>query len=760
MNRTNFSSLTKISLLCLFAAVPVFASRPSIVDNEVVAKLKRGAAPGEKLVVSRVPLFGGNPGTLTLERFEVWAPDVQIIEYGAGGKERRLARPVTKFYRGRIEEDPGSLVFVSVHPSGEISGMALAGDGLRKLSIGRGVRRDSVLRRDREDLDRAAPLLSREFDEMDDLLTTPGGGFHCDVEKASMSIASSLSARKPKAESNTAPSTSIAYGLNLAIETDFELFQGFGSSSSALTMYIGNLIGQASVIYQRDLKTTLSVGTTHIYTTVSDPWTVLPASGTGAALAELGNYWHANFLGVSRSSVVMLSGKQFNGGVAWINQLCKADFSCGAGGCGSPDFVNSFGGGYAFCGSTVVTTTVPDPTLTLNTVQFALPNNNNFWMLLEVTHELGHNANGDHTHCISTASTAYSAVRPFVDLCFNGEGTGCYGGVQSYPTELGTIMSYCHNLNTTLNNPPGAAAGFPASRYIFGKVGEPSELVFPFFTTGLESATPNGAITVGASLPCTAGQTASVANANALAWQITGGTITSATNIAAITFTPTAPSVTLSVTATNVAGCSITSQRITTSQCAGIAPPTNVAAAATSTSAVTVSWTAASGATSYQVFRATAFAGPYVQIGTSATTSYPDSTGLSASTTYLYKVRSVNAVASVSGDSNIDPATTVIFTNDPIVSASTSVRQAHLTELRTAVNAMRVAASLGAFSFTDAVTGTLPVKALHVTELRTKLDAARVVFGLPAISYTDPTLTIASTLVKATHFQQLRNGTK
>ena len=72
---------------------------------------------------------------------------------------------------------------------------------------------------------------------------------------------------------------------------------------------IGNLIGQASVIYQRDIKTTLNVGTVHTYSTdaASDPWTVLPAAGTAAALAELGTYWHNNFAGVSRSSVVMIS---------------------------------------------------------------------------------------------------------------------------------------------------------------------------------------------------------------------------------------------------------------------------------------------------------------------------------------------------------------------------------------------------------------------------------------------------------------------
>jgi hypothetical protein len=757
MKRTRFALVAVPAVIVsLLSAASGYASRPSIVENEAVLKLQRGAPAGEKLVVERIPLFDGNPATITLERFEVWAPDVQIIEYGDGGKETRIPRPATKFYRGRINDDPGSLIFMSVHPNGEISGMALAGDGLRKLSIGRGVRRSGPpVQREPGEIDREAPLLSREFDEVDDLLTTPNGGFQCDVERAHMSIAGSLAGLKTKVDANTPPSTSTAYGLNLAIETDFELYQGFGSSG-ALTTYLGNLIGQASVIYQRDIKTTLTVGTTHIYSTASDPWTVLPASGTSAALAELGTYWHNNYLAVPRSAVVMVSGKTFSAGVAWENIMCQADFFCGVTGsnCGSATYANSYAGPYAFCGSTVVTTTVPDPTLTVNTIQYALPNNNNFWMLLEVAHELGHNANGEHTHCISTASTSYSGVRPYVDLCYNGEG-GCYGGAQSYPPELGTIMSYCHNLFTTLNNPPGAAAGFRASRYIFGKAGEPSELQFPNFTTGLEAGTPNGAITVGSNLPCSAGQTASVAATSTYAWQISGGSITAGTNSATVTFTPSAPSVTLTVTAADARGCSITSQRITTSQCGGLTAPTNVVATATTSTSVSVTWTASGGATSYEVVRS-ANGTTYSSLGTTASTGFTDNTA-AASTAYLYKVRAV--APSTSAYSTVDLATTVIFTDPTLAATSTPIKLAHFNELRTAIGAVRTLAVLGAYPYTTpTLTAGLLVMAVDLTDMRTALNAARSAVSLSAIGYTDPTIIASSTAISTAHINDLRNG--
>src|SRR5205814_5016843 len=134
---------------------------------------------------------------------------------------------------------------------------------------------------------------------------------------------------------------------------------------------------------------------------------------------------------------------------------------------------------------------------------------------------------------------------------------------------------------------------FP-SRYLFGKVGEPSELMFPLFTASLEAATPPVAITVGSGLPCAAGQTASVASVvgNTYAWGITGGTITSATNTNAITFTPNAPSVILTVSDATSKGCSITSQRTTTSACGALAAPASVDAHATATNSVLISWPA------------------------------------------------------------------------------------------------------------------------------------------------------------------------
>jgi hypothetical protein len=52
------------------------------------------------------------------------------------------------------------------------------------------------------------------------------------------------------------------------------------------------------------------------------------------------------------------------------------------------------------------------------------------------------------------------------------------------------------------------------------------------------------------------------------------------------------------------------------------------------------------------------------------------------------------------------------------------------------------------------------IKAVHVTQLRTALNQARSALGVPPIVYTDPTITANTTVVRAAHLIDLRNGVK
>ena len=179
---------------------------------------------------------------------------------------------------------------------------------------------------------------------------------------------------------------------------------------------------------------------------------------------------------------------------------------------------------------------------------------------------------------------------------------------------------------------------------------------------------------------------------------------------------------------------------------------------------MSITWNAPSGATParYHVYRTTNNI-TYVQVNGETTTgiSYTDAS-VSGGAAYLYKVRSVDASGNESVDSNKGLATTVVFSDPTITVGSTLIKARHITELRTAINAVRVLAGLSAFAFTDStITASFTtVNRIHVIELRAALDAARVTLGMAALTYTDATIIVRATRIRAAHITELRNGVK
>ena len=769
--------------LCGAVTTPLFASRVYSADQ-----MKRKLRDVPQSVSIQVPLLNGDPSTLELERFEVWAPDGKIVIHEEGGVVRELPPPARFYYKGHVAGHDDSSVFISMDANdrSDIEGIVLIGE--KKLRFARGIRKsgriDPSVERGND------PILITENDAVDELLD-PAANWTCKVE--GRGISRNPFSLTPKSESlNPKPDAgSVAgatYGLRIAVETDFELYTGLGSTSPNVTTYITTLVGSASTVYQRDVGTTLTLGNLSIYATASDPYSAATAS---AGLSELAIVWHNTpaLFNSPRSAVVMVSGKITNSGVAWLGgptgPLCTPaanDSPCGptGAGCNDPSTANSYFGAYAWCGSAgSVTTTVPDPNATVNGTQYALPNNNNFWMLLEFNHELGHVVGAEHTQCTALTQaekTLYSTTRSYVDECYNADGAGCFSGNPNYigacpsggpycpaPVELGTLMSYCHNV---------ISGGFRQSRFTFGKSGEPSFKMLGIFTTAIDGVTPSGTITAGSNITCSAGKTASVPTCGGCtySWQITGGTITSATNIAAITFTPSAPTTTVTSTVTTASGCSITTFKAITTQCLPLAPPTNVVASATNATTVLLTWTAAAGASSYTIYRSAdnitfnpVCGNPTPSCPTSS--PFSDTNGTVANTAYMYKIKSVDSGANLSASfSNADLATTVIFTDSTLTPLSTKVKAVHFTELRTAINAVCALAAnpspcTTAFTDTTLTATSTKVKAVHLNELRAKLNAARSPLGLTALTYTDsPTVTALTTRIKAAHVTELRNG--
>lgn len=147
--------------------------------------------------------------------------------------------------------------------------------------------------------------------------------------------------------------------------------------------------------------------------------------------------------------------------------------------------------------------------------------------------------------------------------------------------------------------------------------------------------------------------------------------------------------------------------------------PSNLVATASSTSAVSLSWSAGSGSIDhYEIQRATNKNGPFTTLSNTSSTSFSDS-GLSSTTTYIYRVRAVDAGGNYSDFSNTDIATTIVFT-DSSLTAGMDILAVHVTQLRQAVDAVRAAAGLSAASWTDSHSPALTLR------LRTSMSSEQM----------------------------------
>lgn len=190
-----------------------------------------------------------------------------------------------------------------------------------------------------------------------------------------------------------------------------------------------------------------------------------------------------------------------------------------------------------------------------------------------------------------------------------------------------------------------------------------------------------------------------------------------------------------------------------------IPAPTNLVATAISNSQVNIMWTAPGVPVHhYDLERSQSFFGPYIPVGQPPSTSFTDSS-VTSGVAYLYRVRAVDAQNNASPYSNIDLATTMSFTDNPLIAGVTVVKADHMNELRTAVNAVRTTAGLPPASWTDPfLTGVL-VKAVHVTEIRNRLNEALLSMGFSVPSYTDPGLS-PGMVIRKLHVEDVRQAVR
>jgi hypothetical protein len=191
-----------------------------------------------------------------------------------------------------------------------------------------------------------------------------------------------------------------------------------------------------------------------------------------------------------------------------------------------------------------------------------------------------------------------------------------------------------------------------------------------------------------------------------------------------------------------------------------LSAPASLVATGASSTQINLTWGAATGGTvdHYQVERMQSLSSGFTVVNSNVPTNSYNET-VSTGTANLYRVRAVDSSNNFTNYSNLDLATAITFTDDPLVSGTTIIKAQHILELRQAINAIRSLANLQAATWTDASPQGVSIKAVHVQEMRTNLDQALNALSLPVQSYTDSTL--SSTLsIKRVHFDELRQAVK
>jgi fibronectin type 3 domain-containing protein len=169
------------------------------------------------------------------------------------------------------------------------------------------------------------------------------------------------------------------------------------------------------------------------------------------------------------------------------------------------------------------------------------------------------------------------------------------------------------------------------------------------------------------------------------------------------------------ISAVNSAGESTNSTQASATPAAAVtapAAPTGLVATAGNAQAV-LTWTASSGATSYNVKRATISGGPYTTIATGIAGTTYTNTGLTNGTTYYYVVSAVNSAgeSSNSAQASVTPVAPITIPAAPTTLTSTA-GNAQVTlnwsasTGATSYNVKRTAVSGGAFTTIANVTGT------------------------------------------------------
>lgn len=259
------------------------------------------------------------------------------------GRERPVPR-LARFWRGRVEGDPDSSVFLSDSPAGTFGWIETEG-------------RHHVISSGDPMGDRTIVVFDMRGPAAEHIQWLP---FECGIDQIEQPFAD-LVPQPPQG----GVAGDVCRTVQIALDTDQQFLALFGGSTAAAQGYLDTLVAAANEIYVRDCNIQFRVTFSRLWTT-EDPWTQNSAS---SQLSQFRVYWTENHADVERDIAHLLSGRALGGGVAYLNVACSSSV------------------GYAV--SSNLQGFFPTPLVDHSHLN---------WDIKVFTHEIGHNLGTRHTH--------------------------------------------------------------------------------------------------------------------------------------------------------------------------------------------------------------------------------------------------------------------------------------------------------------------------------------------------------------------------
>jgi hypothetical protein len=324
------------------------------------------------------PLDAATQVDLVMEAVPATSRGAKVVVVEEGGRERSVPR-LARIWRGRVEGDPESSVFLADSPAGTFGWVETDG-------------RHHVISSGDPLGDRTIVVFDMRGPAAEHIQWLP---FDCAVDEIKQPFADLI----PEPEQGGVAGA-VCRTVEIALDTDHEFLGLFGGSTAAAQGYLDTLVAAANEIFRRDCNVQLRVTFSRLWTD-EDPW---DQNGLTSQFYEFTNYWSDNHADVERDIAHLLSGRALGGGVAWVGAACSQS------------------AGYAL--SSNLAGFFPTPLIDHSHLN---------WDIKVFTHEIGHNLGTLHTH----TAQQYS---PPLDDCYLPDDSGLGACTQAWS---GTIMSYC-----------------------------------------------------------------------------------------------------------------------------------------------------------------------------------------------------------------------------------------------------------------------------------------------------------------------------